>query len=101
MALSVVTEMEIRYGLERNPRLRIAPLVEAFLTGLTILPLDSAVAKQYAKVRASLEEAGTPIGPLDLMLAAHAMALGLTLITSNVGEFRCVQGLKCEDWTRG
>jgi tRNA(fMet)-specific endonuclease VapC len=99
VALSVVTEMELRYGLERNPRLRIAPLVEAFLAGFAILPVDSAVAKQYAKVRAALDEAGTPIGPLDLIIAAHAMALKLTLITSNVGEFQRVQGLKCEDWT--
>ena len=100
VALSVVTEMEIRYGLARNPRLRIAPLVEAFLAGFTILPLDSAVAKVYAKVRASLEAEGTPIGPLDLMIAAHAIARGLTLITNNVGEFQRVTRLKCEDWTR-
>lgn len=99
LALSVVTEMEIRYGLARNPALRIAPLVEAFLAGITILPLTSEVAKAYATARAKLEKAGTPIGPLDLMIGAHALALGATLVTNNVGEFRRIAGLRCEDWT--
>jgi tRNA(fMet)-specific endonuclease VapC len=99
VGLSVVTEMEIRYGLARNPKLRIAPLVEEFLAGITILPLDSAVAHQYAKTRAALDARGSPIGPLDLMIASHALSLGLTLITSNTDEFRRVEGLSCQDWT--
>ena len=100
VALSVVTEMEIRYGLARNPRLRVAPLVEAFLAGITILPLDSHVALAYARIRSGLEARGTPIGPLDLMIGAHARAIGATLVTSNVGEFRRIPGLKLADWTR-
>lgn len=98
VALSVVTEMEIRYGLARNPSLRIAPLVEAFLDAMTILPLTSDVTPTYAKVRATLESKGTPIGPLDLMIAAHALTARLTLITGNLREFRRVAGLRCEDW---
>lgn len=100
LALSVVTEMEIRYGLVRNPGLRIAPLVESFLDGITILPLTSAVARAYAETRAILDRAGTPIGPMDLMIGSHALALGATLITSNLGEFRRIPRLRCEDWTR-
>jgi tRNA(fMet)-specific endonuclease VapC len=100
VALSVVTEMEIRYGLARNPGLRIAPLVEAFLGGITILPLTSHVTRPYAAVRAELESKGTPIGPLDLMIASHALALGVTLVTSDLREFRRVPGLRCEDWSR-
>lgn len=100
MALSVVTEMEIRYGLARNPKLRVAPLVEAFLAGMTILPLDSRVSAVYANVRAALEATGRPIGPLDLMIGSHALAVGATLVTSNVREFRHVPGLVVEDWTR-
>ena len=99
-ALSVITEMEIRYGLARNPGLRIAPLVEAFLAGITVLPIDRAVAAVYGKVRAALEAAGRPIGPLDLMIGAHALAVGATLVTSNVREFRRIPGLAVEDWTR-
>jgi tRNA(fMet)-specific endonuclease VapC len=98
LALSVVTEMEIRYGLARNPSLRIAPLVETFLAGITILPLTSEVAREYARVRAALEKAGTPIGPLDLMIGSHALALGATLVSNNVDEFRRISGLSCEDW---
>ena len=100
VALSVVTEMEIRYGLERNPRLRIAPLVEAFLAGITVVPLTSEAARHYAKIRAELEQKGTPIGPLDLMIAAQALALGATLVTNNLEEFRRLPGLKAVDWTR-
>jgi len=99
LALSVVTEMEIRYGLARNPSLRIGPLVEMFLAGITILPLTSAVARKYAATRAILEKAGRPIGPLDLMIGSHALALGVTLVTNNIREFRRIAGLRCEDWT--
>ncbi len=100
VALSVVTEMEIRYGLARNPALRIAPLVEAFLAGMTILPLTSEVAGHYGRIRAELDRKGQPIGPLDLMIASQAVALDLTLITNDTREFRRVPELRCDDWTR-
>ena len=99
VGLSVVTEMELRYGLARNPRLRIAPLVEQFLSGITVLPLTSEVARAYGRIRAALEEAGSPIGPLDLMIASQALAARATLVTNNTKEFRRVRGLRCEDWT--
>jgi tRNA(fMet)-specific endonuclease VapC len=99
VGLSVVTEMEIRYGIARNPTLRIAPLVEQFLDSIAILPLTSDVAKMYATVRAALDMQGTPIGPLDLMIAAHALTAGVTLITNNIAEFSRVPGLRCRDWT--
>ena len=92
--------MELRFGLERNPALRIRPLVEDLLAGITILALDSAVARTYARVRAKLEADGNPIGPLDLMIASHALTQGLTLVTNNLREMRRVTGLRCEDWTR-
>ena len=100
VALSVVTEMEIRFGLARNPGLRIAPLVEQFLDAMTILPLDSDVARAYARIRSELEAEGRPIGPLDTMIAAHAVSVGATLVTNDVREFRRVRGLRVADWTR-
>ncbi len=100
VALSVVTEMEIRFGLERNPRLRIRPLVQEFLDGITILPMDSAAAREYARIRAELHALGSPIGPLDLMIAAHAASLRATLVTNDVSEFGRVRGLRVVDWTR-
>jgi tRNA(fMet)-specific endonuclease VapC len=99
VGLSVVTEMELRYGLARNPGLRIAPLVEEFLSGMTVLPLTSGVARVYGRIRAELDEAGTPIGPLDLMIASQALAARATLVTNNTKEFRRVRGLRCQDWT--
>ena len=99
VALSVVTEMEIRYGLARNPALRIAEMIEEFLAGMTILPLDSDVASTYAQVRAHLAAKGTPIGPLDLMIGAHALSIGATLVTNNTKEFRRVPGLRVKDWS--
>ncbi len=99
VALSVITEMEIRYGLARNPKLRIADLIEEFLAGITILPLDSGVAGTYARARAQLESKGKPIGPLDLMIGAHALSLDATLVTNNVKEFRRIRGLRVQDWT--
>jgi len=99
VALSVVTEMELRYGLARNPRLRVGPLVEEFLAGITILPLTSDVARVYGRIRAELEAKGTPVGPLDLMIAAQALALKATLVSNNLTEFRRILGLRCEDWT--
>ena len=99
VALSVVTEMELRHGLARNPRLRVGPLVEEFLAGITILPLTSDVARVYGRIRAELEAGGTPIGPLDLMIAAQAVASKATLVSNNLTEFRRIRGLRCEDWT--
>lgn len=100
VALSVVTEMEVRYGLARSPGHRLAPLIEQFLEAATILPLTSEVARRYAGVRAGLEAKGTPIGPLNTMIAAHALSIGAVLVTRNLREFRRVPALRCEDWTR-
>jgi len=91
--------MELRYGLCRNPRLRIGPLVEEFLAGITVVPLTSDVARVYGRIRAKLEAGGTPIGPLDLMIASQAVALRATLVSNNTREFRRIPGLRCEDWT--
>jgi tRNA(fMet)-specific endonuclease VapC len=93
--------MELRYGLARNPGLRIGPLVEEFLAGITVVPLTSEAARAYGRIRAELEKEGKPIGPLDLMIASQAVALGLTLVTNNTREFRWIRCLRCEDWTGG
>lgn len=99
VALSVVTEMEILFGLAKNPSLKLAPQIRAFLAAITVLPLTSQVSSAYARTRAHLEAAGTPIGPLDLLIASHALALDLTLVTTNLGEFERVPGLRCVDWS--
>lgn len=100
LAVSVVTEAELRFGVERRPeakQLRIA--VEEFLVRVTVLPWDSETAAEYAKLRAALERAGTPIGNLDLMIAAQALAEDAVLVT-NDAALRRIKRLKTEDWTK-
>jgi tRNA(fMet)-specific endonuclease VapC len=100
VAISVVTEAELRFGIARRPEakhLRIA--VEEFLLRVTILPWDSHSAQHYAQLRASLERAGTPIGNLDLMIAAQAVASDGVLVT-NDAALRRIKRLRTEDWTK-
>jgi len=100
VAISVITEAELRFGVVRlsNPK-RIAVAVEEFLKYVDIYPWTSAAAREYADLRASVERDGRPMGNMDLMIAAHALALGIVLVTSD-RVFERVKGLKLEDWTR-
>jgi tRNA(fMet)-specific endonuclease VapC len=99
VAISVVTEAEFRFGVERRPempKLRIA--VEEFLLRLEILPWDSEAARHYARLRAELEKKGMPMGNLDMMIAAQALASGSVLVSGD-RVFQRIKGLKVEDWT--
>lgn len=97
--ISSVTEGELRYGLARKPSaLKAKIAVEAFLANCTVLPWDSAAAYAYGLVRAAQEKKGKPLSAEDLMLAAHALSRGLTLVTSD-HVFGFVDGLRTEDWT--
>jgi tRNA(fMet)-specific endonuclease VapC len=79
IAVSSVTEGELRYGLARKPEAtRLRAVVDEFLLRVTILPWDSNAARQYGQLRATLEQKGQPMGSLDLLIAAHAVAAGLT-----------------------
>ena len=78
---------------------RLKPMVDRFLSVVEVLELPPDIATVYGHVRWSLERAGRPIGPLDMVIAAHAVALGAVLVTNNTGEFGRVEGLRCEDWT--
>ena len=100
VSVSVITEAELRFGLARRPdakNLRIA--VEEFLLRVDILPWDSAAARHYADIRAEIEDAGTPMGNMDLMIAAQALSAGATLVTSD-RSFHRIKRLKIEDWTK-
>ncbi|HEY1160327.1 MAG TPA: type II toxin-antitoxin system VapC family toxin [Terracidiphilus sp.] len=98
-AVSTITEAELRYGLARNPSaIRRRTAVESFLSDALILPWDSAAASAYGQLRANQERKGRPLSVEDLMIAAHALALGLTLVTHDQ-VFSFVDGLKTEDWT--
>ena len=73
--------------------------MKIFLAGIKILPFDEKAATEYGDIRATLEKHGTPIGANDLLIAAHARSLQLTLVTNNLKEFERVAGLQVENWT--
>jgi tRNA(fMet)-specific endonuclease VapC len=100
LAASAITEMEVAYGLLLNPRLasRLKPVMDAFFGAIRVLPYDRAAAEATARARANLKQRGRPIGAYDILIAGSALAQELILVTSNVREFRRVEGLRIEDW---
>jgi tRNA(fMet)-specific endonuclease VapC len=100
VALSVISEGELRTGAAKSvSATRTARLLENFLSPLTVIEFTSADALAYADVRSKLERAGTPIGPLDTLIAAQAVARKLTLVSNNEREFGRVHGLSLINWT--
>lgn len=100
VGVSVITLMELRYGASLPGRaLRYQEVIDHFERSMPVYPLTGAVAKAYGHLRASLRTAGTPIGALDTIIAAHALSLDATLVTNNQSEFQSVSGLRIEDWT--
>ncbi|MFY9562248.1 MAG: type II toxin-antitoxin system VapC family toxin [Terriglobales bacterium] len=98
VGISVVTVAELRFGAKRLPeaaRVRLA--VEEFLAPIAVLDWDSSAAMKYAQLRASLEASGTPMGKLDMMIAAQALAIEAVLVTHD-RVFRRLKGLRTEDW---
>jgi tRNA(fMet)-specific endonuclease VapC len=98
LCVSVITAAELRFGVEKTKSARLAELVENFLERLSVLDWTNAVSPHYARVRAALERIGRPIGNMDLMIAAHAVSEGATVVTNNVRHFADVPGLKIQEW---
>lgn len=98
VCISIITAAELRYGCAKRGSAKLLHQVEAIMEGLDILPLDVPADTEYGGIRAELEAAGKPIGPNDLLIAAHAYALGTVLVTENVAEFGRIRGLKVENW---
>jgi tRNA(fMet)-specific endonuclease VapC len=100
VGVSVITVSELRYGVEKStrPEQNLRAL-EQFLLPLEVQDFGPEATVSYGRIRASLEERGMPIGPLDTLIAAHALSLGATLVTNNSREFERVSGLQIEDWT--
>ena len=100
LAISAVTEGELRFGAARLPHAtRLHNLIEDFFLRVTILPWDSDAAQHYGQLRATLEREGQPMGNLDVMIGAHALALDAILVT-NDRAFARIKKLKVEDWTK-
>lgn len=99
VCISSITMAELEYGVFRSskPEQNRMALM-AFLSGIQVLSFDSAAAREYGAIRFMLAKSGTPIGANDLLIAAHAKSLGLTLVTNNTREFDRVDGLCVENW---
>jgi tRNA(fMet)-specific endonuclease VapC len=99
ICVSVITAAELRFGVEKSRSAKLAGLVEHFLERLSILDWTDAVTPHYARIRAALERVGKPIGNADLMIAAHAVSEGATVVTHNMRHFAHVPGVKFQEWT--
>jgi tRNA(fMet)-specific endonuclease VapC len=99
IAVSVITEAELRAGAAKSTSAaKTLRLLENFLRPLTLVDFNSNDAASYAQVRSKLERAGTPIGPLDTLIAAQAVGRKLVLVSNNEREFGRVAGLRVENW---
>jgi tRNA(fMet)-specific endonuclease VapC len=101
VAISTITLAELRHGAAKSsdPARNTIALAEICAT-LQILPFDDFAAAAYGRIRTELERQGTPIGPYDMLIAAHAAALGCVLVTNNEREFRRIPSLTVENWTK-
>lgn len=99
--LSAIVAAELRFGAAKLGSPRFAAAVEAWLAGFDVHPWPLEATHHYAQIRAALERTGKPIGGMDLMIAAHAMAEDSVIITNNAREFHRVPGLAVEEWATG
>ena len=97
---SIIVASELRYGVVKSGSRELALRVDAALSAIEILPFDVPADSEYGKLRAQLAITGKLIGPNDLLIAAHALSLGLTLVTDNVREFKRASGLSVVNWRR-
>ena len=99
VGVSSITVAELAYGVQRSEHVQQnRDALEKFLLPLAVLSFDEPAAAAYGVLRAELEAVGLPIGGMDTLIGAHALALGATLVTSNVREFSRIRSLRVEDW---
>ena len=98
VAISTVVSAELRYGAARVKSRKLAATIERWLALFVIVPWNDEAAQVYARIRAAVEAKGKPIGNLDLLIAAHALSRGATLVTNNTRHFSQVPGLRIENW---
>jgi tRNA(fMet)-specific endonuclease VapC len=98
LCVSALTLAELRYGIELKNSSRLGDSLERVVNGIAILPFDGTCALRFAQVASALTHAGTPIGGMDTLVGAHALTLGLTLVTNNLKHFTRIPGLTIENW---
>jgi tRNA(fMet)-specific endonuclease VapC len=98
VAISSITGAELHFGVEKSGSQRNRDALEMFLAPLEVLAFDEAAMHEYGRLRAHLQARGTPIGALDMLIAAHAKALSAVLVTNNLSEFSRVPDLRLDNW---
>jgi tRNA(fMet)-specific endonuclease VapC len=99
LCLSSISMAELLFGAAKSQHaIKALAAISSIAEALEVVPFDDAAASAYGPLRATLERQGTPIGALDTLIAAHALALGATLVTNNLREFEKVPGLLLENW---
>lgn len=99
LCISTITYAELQYGVERSSSKKMNQRILAdFVAHLDVQPWDVEAARQYGKIRTSLEKRGKPIGNMDLLIAAHALSQQCILVSNNLREFSRIRGLQCENW---
>lgn len=97
---SVIVACEMAFGAEKCQSTKLSQRINRILAAITILDLPAAASIHYAQIRASLESTGNPIGSNDMLIAAHALHLNLTLVSDNEKEFKRIPKLKFQNWLR-
>lgn len=95
---SIVVACELRFGAAKSGSEKLVNQVDLVLSAMEVLPLEEPSDEQYARVRSNLEARGTPVGPNDLLIAAHALTLDCTVVTANHREFSRIPELRVENW---
>lgn len=99
LCISSITLGELHYGAEKSARRELNLMaIEQFVARLDVLAFGNKAAAHYGQVRAELERAGTPCGPHDMQIGAHARSEGLIVVTNNRKEFDRMSGLRVENW---
>jgi tRNA(fMet)-specific endonuclease VapC len=100
LCTSVIVASELQFGAVRRGSERLTARLHDLLASIPVLPFEAPADHVYGRIRAQMEQAGTPIGHMDLLIAAQALAQGHVLVTDNEREFRQVEGLQVENWMR-
>ena len=101
IGISSITLAELRFGVEKSRQVeKNRQALDEFILPIEIADFDEKAAESYGKVRTLLENQGKPIGSMDMLIGAHALSLGVILVTNNTGEFRQIKHLKIADWSK-
>jgi tRNA(fMet)-specific endonuclease VapC len=101
IGISSITLAELRFGIEKSQQVeKNRQALNEFIMPLEIASFDEKAAENYGKIRSLLEKEGRPVGSMDMLIGAHALSLGVTLVTNNTNEFKQIKNLKVADWSK-